>query len=265
MMNCTPMTTPWLPYPGLNARADLRMFCFPYAGGGASAYYGWPNALSSRVEICPVQLPGREHLMREPMLTRLPDLVRTIRHALADYLGELDKPFVFYGHSMGGLIAFELARLLRREGGRQPLHLFVSGCRAPHLVEDEKITYNLPEPELLEELRTLNGTPQEVLENPELMELLLPILRADFEAVETYEYAPEPPLDCPISAFGGLGDEKVEHHHLEGWREHTTASCSIRMFPGDHFFVRTAQAQLFRILGPTLHLLVDALARKNGS
>jgi medium-chain acyl-[acyl-carrier-protein] hydrolase len=233
--------------PGLEA--SLRMFCFPYAGGGASIFYNWQSALPPAIEVCAVQLPGREHLMRKPHYTQLPELVLAIKRAVAYYL---DKPFVFYGHSMGGLLAFELARLLRRDGYPQPRHLLVSGCRAPHLAREERITYNLPEPELLEEIRVLNGTPEEVLEDPELMGVLLPTLRADFEVVETYEYATEPPLDCPISAFGGVKDEKVEYQHLEAWREHTTSLCSVRMLPGDHFFLRAARADLLQIIAQKL-------------
>jgi medium-chain acyl-[acyl-carrier-protein] hydrolase len=249
--------TPWLPYPCVNPGASLRMFCFPYAGGGASIYYGWLKALPASVEVCPVQLPGREHRLSDPLFTQLPEMVRAVRQVV---LPSLDKPFVLYGHSMGGLLAYELARLLRREGDPQPQHLFVSGCRAPHLAVPDRITYNLPEPELLEELRTLNGTPEEVIENPELMQLLLPVLRADFEVVETYAYAPEPPLDLPISVFGGLEDENVDHRHLEGWREHTTASCSVRMMPGDHFFLRPAQADLLRLMARELRPLADSIA-----
>lgn len=250
--------TPWLPYPGVNPGASLRMFCFPYAGGGASVYYNWLRALPPSVEVCPVQLPGREHRLCETPFTQLPDMVGAVRDIITP---SLDKPFALYGHSMGGLVAYELARLLRREGGPQPQRLFVSGCRAPHLAVPDKITYNMPEAELLEEIRTLNGTPSEVLENPELMQILLPILRADFEVVETYEYTPEPPLDCPISAFGGLEDENVEHRHLEGWREHTTAACSVRMMRGDHFFLRPAQADLLGVIARELQPLADSMAR----
>jgi medium-chain acyl-[acyl-carrier-protein] hydrolase len=164
----------------------------------------------------------------------------------------MEKPFVFYGHSMGGLVGFELIRLLRKEGGPQPLHFFVSGCRGPHVIDRERLTYNLPEAELIEELRTLDGTPEEVLENPELMQVLLPILRADFEVVETYEYSEDRPLSVPISALGGLQDEKIESHHLEAWREQTTAACSVRMLPGNHFFLRTAQQDMLRVIAREL-------------
>jgi len=185
-------------------------------------------------------------------------MVRSVQQALGPYL---DKPFVFYGHSMGGLIGFELTRLLRKEGGPQPLHFFVSGCRGPQAIDRERITYNLPEPELLEELRTLNGTPEEVLDSPELMQVMLPILRADFEVVETYEYSLAPPICVPISAFGGLQDEKVEWRHLEAWREHTTAHCSVRMLPGNHFFLRTAQHNLLRIIARELLTIAASIER----
>jgi medium-chain acyl-[acyl-carrier-protein] hydrolase len=250
--------TPWLPYPGTNPAASLRMFCFPYAGGGASIYYNWLKALPPCVEVCPVQPPGREHRLCEDAFTRLHDMVEAAREVV---LASGDKPFVFYGHSMGGLLAFELARFLRERGDPQPQHLFVSGTRAPHLAIPDKITYDLPEAELIEEIRTLNGTPEEVLENPELIELLLPLLRADFEVVETYVYEPGPPLECPVSVFGGLEDGEVDHRHLEGWREHTNAACSVRMMPGDHFFLRESQATLLRLVGRELQFLADSVAR----
>ena len=238
------------------------MFCFPYAGGGASIFHRWSKCLPQSVDLCPVQFPGREHRLKEPPFTGLSDLVRSIRQALAPYM---DKPFVFYGHSMGGLIGFELIRLLRKEGGPQPLHFFVSGCRGPHVIDRERITYNLPEPELLEELRTLNGTPEEVLENPELIQVLLPILRADFEVVETYDYSVERPLSVPISVFGGLQDKKIELHHLEAWSEHTTASCSVRMLLGDHFFLRTAQQDLLRVIARELLTIADSIDQASRS
>src|SRR5581483_6298697 len=136
------VTTPWLARQRLNPEASLRLFCFPYAGGGASIFYTWLSTLPPGVDVCPVQIPGREHRLREVPFTRLSELVRAIRQALVPYL---DRPFVFYGHSMGGLLGFELTRLLRQQGDRLPLHFFVSGCRGPQVIDQEKITYNLPE------------------------------------------------------------------------------------------------------------------------
>ena len=153
---------------------------------------------------------------------------------------------------MGALIGFELARLLRREHGLMPAHLFVSGRRAPQLPRDSRITYNLPEPEFLEEVRRLDGTPKEVLEHPELMEIVSPLLRADFEVVETYSYVPEPPLDCPITVFGGLRDHDVGRDVLEPWREQTASHFTLRMLPGGHFFLHSDQSLLLSLLSEEL-------------
>ena len=158
--------------------------------------------------------------MKEPPITRMEPLVRGIAGALEPLL---DKPFCFYGHSMGALTSFELARLLRREGRAQPSHLFVSGATAPQIPDAHPVTFDLPEPEFLEVLRRLNGTPREVLENEELLQLMLPTLRADFELLQVYEYVDEPPFSFSITAFGGLQDNEVSRQDLEGWRVQTAA------------------------------------------
>ncbi|HVT57686.1 MAG TPA: thioesterase domain-containing protein [Thermoanaerobaculia bacterium] len=217
------------------------MLCFPYAGGGASAYRGWPGALPAGVEICPVQLPGRESRLREPPFDRLEPLVRTLADVLEPHL---ELPFVFFGHSLGALVSFELARELRRRGGPMPLHLFASGRRAPQVPAREEDIHDLPEPEFIARLRELNGTPEEVLQHDELMCLLSPLLRADFAVNETYVHEAAEPLDCGISAFGGLGDEEVTREDLLEWREHTRGAFRLRMLPGDHFFLHSARGHL---------------------
>jgi medium-chain acyl-[acyl-carrier-protein] hydrolase len=223
------------------------MFCFPYAGGGASAYRGWTAALPSDVEVCPVQLPGRESRLREQPFTRPEVLIQAIADALAPYL---DLPFVFFGHSMGGMISFELSRELRRRGKTLPLHIFVSGRRAPQVPAREEPIHDLPEDEFFEKLRELNGTPEEVLQHAELMKLLVPILRADFAVNETYSYTQEEPFDFGISAFGGLGDVEVTKEDLELWRTQTRGRFRLRMLPGDHFFLHSGK-----------DLLTEAIAR----
>jgi medium-chain acyl-[acyl-carrier-protein] hydrolase len=172
-------------------------------------------------------------------------LVQELAQGLFPFLG---KPFAFFGHSMGATISFELARYLRREHHLMPRHLFVSGRRAPHMPATHAQTYNLPEPEFLVALRDLNGTPHEVLEQPDLMELMLPLLRADFELSETYTYSNGPLLDCPMSIYGGEEDNDVPREHLTAWGELTTGTVSLKMFPGDHFFVNTAQPALLETL-----------------
>lgn len=237
-VNPSPPTERWLAYREVNPRARLRLFCFPYAGGGASAYRGWAAALPPDVEVCPVQLPGRESRLREPPFNRPEPLVLALVDALQPHLG---LPFAFFGHSMGAMLSFELARELRRRGRPLPLHLFVSGRRAPQVPAREEDIHDLPEPEFVAKLRELNGTPEEVLQHAELMRLLIPVLRADFTLNETYVFRPEEPLDLGISAFGGLGDAEVSREDVEGWREHMRGSFRLRMLPGDHFFLHSAR------------------------
>jgi medium-chain acyl-[acyl-carrier-protein] hydrolase len=240
----------YLAYHKPKPRATLRLFCFPYAGGSALIYREWGAHLPEQVEVCPVQLPGRGHRLREPPLPRMQPLAEETARALQPLF---DKPFAFFGHSMGAVLAFEIARLLRARSGPSPSHLFVSGRQAPQVPETAAPTYDLPEPEFIEELRRLNGTPPEVLAEPELMQVMLPLLRADFEAVQTYTYREEPPLDCPLSVYGGGQDEEVSREELEGWCEQTNAACTLRLFPGDHFFLNTARDTVLRTLTRELY------------
>lgn len=242
-------SNPWLVIQRPNPRATLRLFCFPYAGGSTLIYRAWANSLPAHVEVCGIQLPGRGSRMHEQPFFDLAELVETLAPVLAPHF---DKPFAFFGHSMGAAISFEMARLLSREGKEGPRHLFVSGRRAPQFPETDRPTYNLPEPEFIEELQRLNGTPRELLENPELMQLMLPLLRADFTLCQTYKLKEAPPLACPITACGGLADKCVTREPLEGWRQHTSASFALRMLPGDHFFLHTDQSTLLRVLGQEL-------------
>jgi len=247
----------WVTCPRPNPRAALRLFCLPYAGGGPQIYYKWSAALPATVEVCPVQLPGRASRLAERPFTSLSHLVHALATALAPQLG---KPFAVFGHSLGALLGFELARQIRRAYGLQPAHLFVSACTAPQEQRVRSPIHGLPEPAFLEEVRRLNGTPREVLEMPELLEMIIPVLRADFALIETYSFVAEGPLDCSITAFGGLQDDLTTREQLEAWREQTNASFAVRMLPGDHFFVNTAQPSLLRIL----HAELDALVSKAG-
>ncbi|MBD0370015.1 MAG: thioesterase [Pyrinomonadaceae bacterium] len=240
---------PWLVRSKPRPEAKTRLFCFPYAGGGASIFRGWQDELPQTVEVCAVELPGRGKRLLETPFTELSSLVRAAADALLPYL---DKPFAFFGHSMGAVIGFELARHLRDEEGKRPLHLFVAGRRAPQLAETEAPTYNLPDAEFIDELRRLQGTPEEVLEHPELMELMIPVLRADFELIQTYGYTDGAPLGCPITAFGGDEDEGATAADLEAWAEQTTAAFSLRVLPGNHFFLNTARPHLLETIAREL-------------
>lgn len=243
----------WVIRPRPNPKAALRMFCFPFAGGNAATYRAWPELLPPEVELCAVQLPGRGARLREQPFRQIEPLVAALLPALQPFL---DRPFVLFGHSMGSLIAFELCRALRQLRRPGPLHLFVSGRFAPQLPDPDPPCYALPEPEFIQELRRLQGTPEEVLNNPDLLELVLPLLRADFELSETYRYLPGPPLGCPISAFGGAEDHEVSAAGLDAWREQTRSTFRARTLPGDHFFLVPRQAELLAAVSEDLaHLL----------
>lgn len=248
---------PWLALSKPDPQASLRLFCFPYAGAGPSIFRNWGAHLPLTVEVCPIQLPGRDNRLSETLFTNILSPVNALAQGLSPYL---DKPFAFFGHSLGAIIAFELARELRSAYGLEPAILFASARRAPHLVNRAPITYNLPEPEFKQELSRLSGTPGDVLKDPELMQLVMPILRADFQISETYVYSAEPALSCPITALGGLKDSDVTPRDLEAWREHTVASFGLKMLPGDHFFLRTYESALLEILSAELLEIVKLTA-----
>ena len=239
----------WITSPKPNPQADMRLFCFPYAGGSPQIFRTWHEELPENVEVCPVQLPGHGLRMRETPFTKLIPLVQAATRAI---LPKLDKPFAFFGHSMGAWVSFELTRQLRRRYGLLPMCFFVSSRYAPHRPDPESPRYNLSESELKERLRAYNATPGEVLECDEMMKLMLPIFRADFEVLETYVYVPEPPFDCPIFAFGGMQDHKVSRNDLEAWSEHTNKNFSLHMFSGDHFYLQTSKTPLLHAISKEL-------------
>lgn len=223
------------------AERRCRLFCFPYAGGSAACFRQWPELLPSDMEVCPIELPGRGHRFSELPPTCLRDVVQDVAAALAPLFAE---PFALFGHSLGATLAFELARRLAASGKAAPQRLFLSGQRAPHRPDPKPPLHDLPDHELLEEIRGLGGTPPELFAHPELRELFLPILRADFALGETWVYVPAQPLACPLSVFGGLNDPEVGTEDLLGWREYTAADCRIRHFVGDHFFLQQSQREV---------------------
>jgi medium-chain acyl-[acyl-carrier-protein] hydrolase len=249
-MTTTPSFNSWIICPQPNPQANLRLFCLPYAGGSAAVFRTWPNSLPSNVEVCAVEYPGRGRQIKSAPLARLESLVEAIASVLLPYL---DKPFAFFGYSMGGLVSFELTHLLRRYS-LAPFHLFISARRAPQLPLIKPLLHILSDPDLLNELRNLNGTPKAVLENPELMEMFLPVLRADFAVLETYIYTQKQPLECPITVFGGLQDQEVSHEALQAWREQTIGAFSLHEFNGDHFFIHSHQELLFKLMSQQLQM-----------
>jgi medium-chain acyl-[acyl-carrier-protein] hydrolase len=243
-------TTPWLVYPKRNPQASLRLFCFPYAGAGASIFHSWSVKLPTAIEVCSVQLPGRESRLKEPRFT---DIAPLIEMLVPKLLPHLDLPFVFFGHSVGALICFEVARQLRQLQKSQPLHLFVSSRHAPQLPLPYSPIHKLSDPDFFEELRRYNGTPETILQNVELMNLFVPILRADLTINETYAYIPAAPLDCSISAFGGVEDEKISRDSLAAWCNQTRGTFTLRMFPGGHFFLKSQLETLLAAISDDLN------------
>jgi medium-chain acyl-[acyl-carrier-protein] hydrolase len=236
----------WVVFPKPNPQARFRLFCFPYAGGGATIYRAWPDDLPSHIEICAIQPPGRENRFLEPRFTHLPALVRALDTAIDPYLQAM--PFAFFGHSLGALMGFELIRALQKRQGPLPLHLFVAAHRAPQFLERHIRLYDLPDEVFLKELRRLDGTPQEVTENTDLMEVMMPLLRADFELAESYTYQESDPLLCPITAIGGVSDRDVNEKELDGWRQQTTGDFHLHMLVGDHFFLAKNRTALLQII-----------------
>jgi len=211
----------------------VRLFCFPFAGGGAAAYREWLVA-APWLDVCPVEIPGRGERFSEAPQDKLQAMVAVVEAAIDT---ALDIPFAFFGHSMGALVAFELARRLRAKSRPLPLHLFVSAHRAPQLPRTRRDRATLPAAELREDLQSLNGSERRGLDNEELFELFLPVLRADLAACESYAYENEAPLPCSISVFGGNADAEVSCADLEAWQVHTLASFSVDLFAGGHFFL----------------------------
>lgn len=217
----------------------MRLICFPYAGGGASAYRTWQARLPSEVEVCPVQLPGREDRLRQPALRALEPLIALL---LTETEPLRRGRFAFFGHSLGALIAFELTRALRQRGERLPLGLFVSACRAPHTTSDEPKLSALDDAAFVSALRDFAGTPEAVLRAPELLALVLPALRADLALRDSYVYRDEPPLPLPITAFGGEDDVHVSLPGLSAWEAQAAQGFTLARYPGGHFFFRDQPA-----------------------
>lgn len=239
-----------------DSRPKLRLFCLPHAGGGSWVFNRWHNRLPPVVEICPILLPGRGNNRRRPPFTGMSLLVKDLARALLPYL---DKPLVFFGHSMGALVSFEAARELRRQYGVDSAALFISGCPAPQFFESSLRGRELRLSESVEELCRLFDVGPKLLTNPEFNRLMLPALRADLAVCDTYRYASEQPLNCPISAFGGLQDTEVTCNDLEGWRSQTNGPFRLHMFRGGHFFPQTAECAVLETLSGELDLLAARL------
>jgi len=238
----------------------LRLFALPYAGGGTAGFYRWRPVMPARADVVPIQLPGREARIGEPPIGDLRRLVTEIADAVVPLT---DRRFVLLGHSMGAWLAFELARELRRRSARMPCLLVVAASRAPHRPSEAEPMHQLPDAEFFTEMiRRFDGIPTAIRTNAELLQLLLPAMRADMELLETYEYADEPPLDTEILAIGGTDDRAVSATALADWRRHTSRRFSTRLLPGGHFFLFSTGESAVHEQPAAVRLIGELLERR---
>ena len=231
----------------------MRLLCLPYCGGSAMVYARWRRLVPSWIDVQPVEWPGRGARMDEPLATDPRVLAAQLAGELA---ARLDGPYALFGHSLGAVIAFELAHGLLDRGAPAPAILFASGAEAPAVRDGSRWRQPLSDEALMRELRNLQGTPDEALANAELMRSALPVLRADFLMCGAYVYLPRRPLPCHVHVFGGADDE-TGREALGAWRQETSASFALDILPGHHFFIHTQQAELIDRIGA-------ALARQSG-
>ena len=229
-------TTRWISPQALSQPGPLPLFCLPHAGGGASVFRTWLGRLPG-VAVLPVQPPGRETRLREEPFTQMDPLAAELADVILEVAGS--RPYAIYGHSLGALVAFETVRAIRHLGAPQPLHLFLSGCVAPHHACDDDgesiATASLPD--LVRKLRELGGTPEWLLNDPSVLDMIVPPIRADFRVKESYAYRPQPPLDVPVTVLASTDDPRAPHHLQDRWRDQTAAPFRLRTLSGGHFAV----------------------------
>ncbi|MGW7276810.1 thioesterase II family protein [Streptomyces sp. NPDC054844] len=235
--------------------AGVRLFCFAHAGGGTALFRPWRTALAPEIDVCPVLLPGRESRLHELPYRRVEQLIDPLCEVVAAHA---DRPYAFFGHSMGSVLAYEVARRFADGPFGGPLALVVSGRRAPHLASRRRTFSMLPDDAFLAELKALNGTPVDVLGQPQLLAAFLPALRADFELNELYRPLPGPRLLSPVIAYMGADDPEVDCAELAGWHETTRGGFVLRVLPGDHFYLKDGRPD---VIGHVRDDLTRAAAR----
>ena len=214
--------------------ARYRLFCFPYAGGSASAFLPWEDLLPPQIELVAIQAPGRANRLDESLIASVAELAEQLAAAIPPML---DRPYLTYGHSMGSIVSFDLLHRLKERSLPLPRRYFAAARQAPHIPRRIAPFYDYPLPEFISELRRFGGTPDVVLENAELMEMLVPMLRTELKAAYAYHRDPVVKLECGVSVFGGARDEIVLPEELPGWQEHFLERMDFRLFEGSHFFL----------------------------
>lgn len=236
----------WFIHLNKTSTAKLRLFCFHHAGGTALFFRTWKDAFPPEVELVAVQLPGRETRSSEPFITDINVVTKQITDNFYKYQSTL--PFIFFGHSLGSIIAFEVANELQRRHLKIPKYLIVSGRDAPQYQSKEEVLHHLSDDLFIKGLMKYQGMPDEILQHKELLEVLLPRLRADFTLSETYQYVKTPTLECPILALGGKDDPTISCSELADWGKQTSKKCTINLFPGGHFFLNDFKKDIINMV-----------------
>ncbi|GAA3892217.1 thioesterase II family protein [Streptomyces sedi] len=224
----------WIRRLGPGAPGAARVVAFPHAGGSANVYLPLARSLSPEMDVFAVQYPGRQDRMAEQLIDNVPELAQQVFRRLVSWTRS---PLVLFGHSMGATVAFEVARRLEQFGSVPLVGLVVSGRRAPTIQRDDEDVHRRDDSELVAEIRTLNGTDPAFLEDEELLRMILPVVRNDYRAIETYRYQSGPRLSCPLTALLGDADPKAGIDEAMGWRDHTTGAFHFLSYPGGHFYL----------------------------
>jgi len=243
-------------FPKKNENAQLRIFCFPYAGGGASIYSRWELAMPLEVDLCIAQLPGRENRRHENAFRSFSLLINVLSEEITPLL---NKPYVLFGHSMGALICFELARKLRETNNELPMHIFLSGLAPPKSVDKSEFSYNIMcDSDVIDLLDRINGTPKEILKDRELLEVFLPVVKADFELLNSYFFVAQNPLECPITSYHGINDN-IPISEISNWTNQTKKGFKIKIFQGDHFFINSSRDSVLTALRADLRMILNEI------
>ncbi|MFF7634695.1 thioesterase II family protein [Kitasatospora sp. NPDC008050] len=240
--------------------AELRLVLFPHAGGSASYYFPFSQALAPDIEVLALQYPGRQDRRGEECITSIPELADQVHHELLPWI---EGEFAFFGHSMGSILAFEVAQLLRERHGRQPRWLFASGYPAPSRLPSGTVHLR-DEAGVVRELREVGGTDPQWLSDPDLLCAILPAVRGDYQAIETHRWRPTAPLDCPITMLVGDQDPHTSADQAAAWRDHTAGEFALRVFPGGHFYLEDHREAVVDLVTGTLAGARSA-ARAEGS